>query len=55
MGGSSVGRVIKILGGVQQNWAGQCEIVGGYGYRAIVLIPGGRAIVLIPAGGLGEL
>ena len=31
MGGSSVGRVIKLLGGVQQNWAGQCEIVGGVG------------------------
>ena len=35
MGGSSVGRVIKFLGGVQQNWAGQREIVGGVG--AIVL------------------
>ena len=31
MGGSSVGRFIKILGGVQQNWAGQYEIVGGVG------------------------
>ena len=30
-GGSSVGRVLKFLGGVQQNWAGQCEIVGGVG------------------------
>ena len=40
MGGSSVGRVIKFLGGVQRNWAGQCEIVGGVGS------------LLIPAGGL---
>ena len=31
MGGSSVGRVIKVFGGVQQNWAGQCKIVGGVG------------------------
>ena len=31
MGASSVGRVIKFLGRVQQNWAGQCEIVGGVG------------------------
>ena len=31
MGGSSVGRVIKFLGGVQQNWAGQCEIVSEVG------------------------
>ena len=30
-GGSSVGRILKFLGGVQQNWAGQCEIVGGVG------------------------
>ena len=29
MGGSSVGRVIKFLGVVQQNWADQCEIFGG--------------------------
>ena len=29
MGGSSVGRVIKFLGGEQQNWGGQSEIVGG--------------------------
>ena len=26
---SSVGPVIKFLGGVQQIWAGQCDIVGG--------------------------
>ena len=31
MGGSSVGRVIKLLSGVQQNWAGQCKTVGGVG------------------------
>ena len=31
MGGSSVGRFIKFLGEVQQNWAGQCDIVGGVG------------------------
>ena len=31
MGGSSVGWVIKFLGGVQQNRAVQCEIVGGVG------------------------
>ena len=31
MGGSSFGRVIMFLGGVQQNWADQCEIVGGVG------------------------
>ena len=33
MGGSSVRRVIKFLGGVQQNWAGQCEMLAG---RAVV-------------------
>ena len=31
MGVLSVGRVLKFLGGVQQNWAGQCEIIGGVG------------------------
>ena len=35
MGGSSAGWVIKFLGGLQQNWAGQCEVVGGGG-RTIV-------------------
>ena len=35
MGGSSVGWVIKFLGGVQRNWAGQCEIVNWRG-RAIM-------------------
>ena len=48
MGGSSVGRVIKFLGGVKQNWAGQCEVVGGG--RAIVICNDQQSL-LIPAVG----
>ena len=42
MGGSSVGRVIKLLSGVQQNCAGQCEIVGGGGGGVRAIVPEAR-------------
>ena len=36
MGGSSVARVIKFLGGVPQDWAGQCQIVGWVGLSCMI-------------------
>ena len=55
MGGSSVGWVTKFLDGVQQNWAGQCEIVGGVGLSCRGTICNGQWSLLIPAGDLGVL
>ena len=48
MGGLSVGWVIKFMGGIKQNWAGQCEIVDWVGLSY-------QRSLLIPAGGLGVL
>ena len=55
MGGLSVRWVIKYLGGVQQNWGGQCEIVGriGVSCRRGTIWNDQRSL-LIPAGGLGR-
>ena len=43
------------MGGVQQNWAGQCEIVGGVGLSCRGTICNDQRSLLIPAVGLGVL
>ena len=43
------------MGGVQQNWAGQCEIVGGVGLSCRGTICNVPRALLISAGVLGVL
>ena len=48
-----MGGFIKFLDGVQQNWAGQREIVGGVGLSCRSTICNDQRSLLIPVGGMG--